>query len=240
MDCVQNSPALSSPTEESSGRSRSHKFEYLSFPSKFFLPGLLLNSFLNQLLFKLQEGANGARSDDIKRIKEELGTWINLDYKPIKLLDPKSRDGRGLQHDVCGGLLTPIQFDWQDAEYDLAICYVFVLSLFIRVRANIRNGADGFSLANKYFLSCLYPTGCGDQRKVEQRFLRSKLLLKVSHKFYVFSFHPDFSFCRSSVLSSHHHPQQMDSKRKPRMGRLARKRRQQGKRKPPRIMLPPF
>ena len=139
-------------------------------------------AFLNQLLSKLQEGANGARSDDIKRIKEELGTWINLDYKPIKLLDPKTRDGRGLQHDVCGGLLTPIQFDWQDLEYesDLSICYTLVLISFIRVRANIRNGADGFSPSNKYFITCLYPTGHGNQRKVEQNFLRSKLLLKVS------------------------------------------------------------
>lgn len=170
MDCVQNSPALSSPTEESSGRSRSHKFEYLSFPSKFFLPSLLLNSFLNQLLFKLQEGANGARSDDIKHIKEELGTWINLNYKPIKLLNPKSQDGWGLQHDVCGRLLTPIQFDWQDAEYDPAICYVFVLSLFIRVRANICNGADGFSLANRYFLACLYPTGHGTNERLSNTF----------------------------------------------------------------------
>jgi hypothetical protein len=75
---------------------------------------------LNKLLFKLQEGANGARSDDIKHIKEELGTWINLDYKPIKPLDPKTRDGRGLQHDVCGGLLTPIQFDWQDNDDEQA------------------------------------------------------------------------------------------------------------------------
>ena len=81
---------------------------------------------LNQLLFKLQEGANGARSDDIKRIKEELGTWINLDYKPTKLLDPKTRDGRGLQHDICGELLTSIQYDWQDPEYDLTICFTFV------------------------------------------------------------------------------------------------------------------
>ena len=129
---------------------------------------------------KLQEGANGARSDDIKRIKEELGTWINLDYKPIKLLDPKTRDGRGLQHDVCGGLLTPIQFDWQDPECDALHICLFVLILFIRVCANIRNGADGFSLANKYFLTCLYPTGRGNQQKVEQNFLRSKLLLKVS------------------------------------------------------------
>ena len=70
---------------------------------------------------------------------------------------------------------------------------LFVLILFIRVRANIRNGVDGFSPANKYFLVCLYPTGRGNQRKVEQNFLRSKLLLKVSYKrftfFHTFMFH---------------------------------------------------
>jgi hypothetical protein len=52
--------------------------------------------------------------------------------------------------------------------------------LIIRVRANIRNGADGFSTANKYFLACLYPTGRGNTQRVEQNFLKSKLLLKVS------------------------------------------------------------
>jgi hypothetical protein len=83
---------------------------------------------------------------------------------------------------VCGGLLTPIQYDWQDLEYDLFYICLFVLILFVRVRASIRNGADGFALANKYFLACLYPTGRGNQQKVEQNFLKSKLLLKVGHK----------------------------------------------------------
>ena len=199
MDCVQNSLAPGSTAEESSRRSWPRKFEYISFPGKLFLLCLPLISFLNQPLFKLQEGANGARSDDVKRIKEELGTWINLNYKPVKLLDPKTRDGRGLQH-VCGGLLTPIQFDWQDPEYDLTICYMFVYSsqfFFIRVCANIRNGADGFSLANKYFLTCLYPTDRGNQWKVEQYFLRSQLLLKVSQKIYLFL---DFMFPSVGLL----------------------------------------
>ena len=74
----------------------------------------------------------------------------------------------------------------------LYIC-PFVLILFIRVRANIRNGADGFSPANKYFLTCLYPTGRSNRQKVEQYFLRSKLLLKVSRMrftlFLIFMFH---------------------------------------------------
>jgi len=76
----------------------------------------------------------------------------------------------------------------------LSICLNF---FFIRVCANIRNGADGFSLANKYFLTCLYPTDRGDRRKVEQYFLRSQLLLKVSHKTYLFL---DFTFPSVGLL----------------------------------------
>ena len=122
--------------------------------------------------------------------------------------------------------------------YILYIC-PFVLILFIRVCANIRNGADGFSPANKYFLACLYPTGRGNQRKVKQYFLRSTLLLKVSHKRFTFFSYFHVPFCRSSVLSSHHHLQQTDSK-KLWMGQLVRNKEQQGKRKLPRVTLPPF
>jgi hypothetical protein len=68
---------------------------------------------------QLQEGANGARSDDIKRIKEELAIIVNTDYTPDVALKPKTRDGRGLQHDACGQLLVPIEFDWNDDEHDL-------------------------------------------------------------------------------------------------------------------------
>jgi len=65
---------------------------------------------------QLQEGANGARSDDNRRIKEEVGNCINLELKPDEPLNPKCRLNRGLQHDVCGELLTPIEFDWLDLK----------------------------------------------------------------------------------------------------------------------------
>ena len=42
---------------------------------------------------------------------------VNADYSPNVPLKPKTRDVRGLQHDVCGQLLVPIEFDWNDDEY---------------------------------------------------------------------------------------------------------------------------
>jgi len=118
---------------------------------------------LNTFLSNLQEGANGARSDDIKRIKEELANMVNSDYDPNLPLKPKTRDGRGLQHDICGQLLAPIEFDWNNDE----------------VRAKIRNNEDGYTLGGHYFITCLYPKGRANPELVERGFLRSRLLLQV-------------------------------------------------------------
>jgi len=68
------------------------------------------------MILQVQEGANGAHGDDIKRVKEELVTWINQDYQPKEILNPKTQSGQGLLHDVCGGLLVPIDFDWEDPQ----------------------------------------------------------------------------------------------------------------------------
>ena len=36
---------------------------------------------------------------------------------PIPLLDPEDRANRGIQHDLCGFLLCPIEFDWKNERY---------------------------------------------------------------------------------------------------------------------------
>lgn len=67
---------------------------------------------------QLQTGANDARADDVRRVKEELANWLNTDYRSTigtgELFDPKTRSGRGFQNDITGGLLCPIALDWQD------------------------------------------------------------------------------------------------------------------------------
>lgn len=154
-----------------------------------FLADVSLNLFYSCIilnltnLYKLQEGANGARSEDIKRIKEELGTWVNLDYSPSIPLVPKSRQGRGLQHDICGELLTPIEFNWHDIKYNLPaiVCPIYILTSQNSVRANIQNGNEDFLIGDNYFINCLYPKGHADPDFVERGFLKSRLLLQVNN-----------------------------------------------------------
>ncbi|KAF5352006.1 hypothetical protein D9756_007505 [Leucocoprinus leucothites] len=109
----------------------------------------------------LQEGANAARSDDINRIKADLAFYLNKRIGAADPLSPRSRVNRGLQHDVCGRLLTPIEVDWDDLE----------------VRASIRNGTESFNINNSFYLRCLYPNGMGDANNAEDGFLRGGLLI---------------------------------------------------------------
>ena len=76
--------------------------------------------YVSLLLFdspQLQKGANDARSDDVRRAKEEIANWINQTLSPTAPLSVKQRDDRGLQNDITGRLLCPIEFSWDDIEY---------------------------------------------------------------------------------------------------------------------------
>ena len=65
---------------------------------------------------QLQKGANDARSDDVRHIKEEVANWINQTFSPTTPLSVKQRDDRGLQNDITGRLLCPIELSWDDDE----------------------------------------------------------------------------------------------------------------------------
>ncbi|KAF9043142.1 hypothetical protein BJ165DRAFT_1405518 [Panaeolus papilionaceus] len=116
---------------------------------------------LDKLVSQLQKGANDARSDDLRRIKEELGCWLNAEYSPSVAFSTKSRANRGLHNDITGRLLCPIEYDWQDEE----------------TRVKIRDG--NINISDDLFLVCLYPLGKGVAEDVEKGFLRSRLLVQT-------------------------------------------------------------
>ena len=76
--------------------------------------------FFSECFPQLQKGANDARSDDVRRVKEEIANWINQTYSPTTPLSLKQRDDRGLQNDVTGRLLCPIELLWDDNEYTIS------------------------------------------------------------------------------------------------------------------------
>ena len=74
------------------------------------------------LALQLQHGANSARSDDVNHIKAEVCSRVNNQYKPDVLLQKGDRSNRGIQHDVCGKLLCPVTYNWDEPE-----CVFFVI-----------------------------------------------------------------------------------------------------------------
>jgi hypothetical protein len=75
------------------------------------------------IIFKLQIGANNARSDDTSRLKVAIADWLNsraenhseLNMMPMRL-SSRGKEDRGTSHDVTGHLLCPIEYDWDDLE----------------------------------------------------------------------------------------------------------------------------
>ncbi|KAJ6607299.1 hypothetical protein B0H10DRAFT_2439647 [Mycena sp. CBHHK59/15] len=135
----------------------------------------------------LQKGANDARSDDFKRITIAIGNLINqdrdrpellvFDHTPsiketrqqedgtevevlIKqkapILNPSSRSTRGIEHDITGGLLSTIDLDW------------------------IRGGLRGHTLhlGGNYWARVFYDKFQGNNKRVEDGFLKSRYLVK--------------------------------------------------------------
>ena len=84
---------------------------------------------------KLQSGANDARSDDTSRLKAVIAEWLNAhsQHDPpeqttaAQWLPPKLKKDRGIGNDVTGGLLCPIDYDWDDPEY--VICSPFFFTM---------------------------------------------------------------------------------------------------------------
>lgn len=65
------------------------------------------------------KGATDARGDDISDMKYSVAEWLNQSnaLEATERLNAHDRTTRGLQHDVTGKLLCPIEFDWDDLEY---------------------------------------------------------------------------------------------------------------------------
>ncbi|KAJ7053675.1 hypothetical protein C8F01DRAFT_1329297 [Mycena amicta] len=138
---------------------------------------------------KLQKGANDALSEDVLRVTKRVAEYINanlskrhstmkkFDYTPstietrgdrevevagrAPILNPNTRSGRGLAHDVTGGLSSSIAHDWEDES----------------IRVSLRNNT--LLLAPNFYARVFYKDYEGDPRKVELGFLKSPLLVNV-------------------------------------------------------------
>uniref|UniRef100_A0A8H7XUS1 Uncharacterized protein n=1 Tax=Psilocybe cubensis TaxID=181762 RepID=A0A8H7XUS1_PSICU len=134
-------------------------------------------------LRNVEKKGNAARSDNVRRMKEEVATFLNQMYNPSQHFFTKSRDQRGLQNTITGRLLCPIMHDWSNEIVRAKVCAGDV-DLKPRLRKTC-------------FLGALYPRNhCLDGHSLDYLFLRSTLLVKTYCALFTGpasaeAFHPD-------------------------------------------------
>ena len=65
---------------------------------------------------KLQSGANDTHSDDTSRLKVAVAEWLNSHMSSGTRLSARAKEERGINNDVTGRLLCPIDFDWDNSK----------------------------------------------------------------------------------------------------------------------------
>ena len=88
-------------------------------------------SSLTQSEIKLQSGANDARSDDTSKLKVVVADWLNSRTPSGARISSKAKEERGINNDVTGCLLCPIDFDWDDPRYVPAFLHMVNLTIHL-------------------------------------------------------------------------------------------------------------
>ncbi|KAG1895899.1 uncharacterized protein F5891DRAFT_926452, partial [Suillus fuscotomentosus] len=126
------------------------------------------------MLKKIKRGADAARGDDTSTLKDLVATWVNQDfhlspllrYSPSELLYlHRSNDKQlcGFAHDVCGNLLCPAEWDWNDN----------------RVKAGIRNRTSDFIVSENSWPRFMYENYLFDVSDLEKGLFKSKILVQA-------------------------------------------------------------
>ncbi|KAG1837585.1 hypothetical protein C8R48DRAFT_622739, partial [Suillus tomentosus] len=109
----------------------------------------------------LKKGADAARGDDTSSLKELVAAWVNQEFRPSPLIKPDDKHSRGFASDVCGKLLCPAEWDWDEN----------------RVRAGIRDRTTDYIVSENSWPLFMYEKYKVDRDKLEEGFLKSKLLV---------------------------------------------------------------
>ncbi|KAG2127596.1 uncharacterized protein EDB93DRAFT_1109221 [Suillus bovinus] len=117
----------------------------------------------SEMLKKLRQGADAAQGDDTSKLKSLVAGWLNREFKPTPPIDPDDKNCRGFINDACGRLLCPTELDWNNP----------------RVKAGIRDRADGYVVTKMSWPAFLYEKYTADQDNLEEGLFKSSLLIQA-------------------------------------------------------------
>ncbi|KAJ7146777.1 hypothetical protein C8R44DRAFT_18644 [Mycena epipterygia] len=118
---------------------------------------------LAEIINALRNGARNARSDDTKNIKVAIVPWLQRLFPDMDALDSDTRDDRGMYNDDIGGILCPIEYDWQNPE----------------IRTRIREGDPDYLVTANSWFHGLFPHQKFNPERPEEGIFMNVMLLMV-------------------------------------------------------------
>ncbi|KAG2757683.1 hypothetical protein P692DRAFT_201697089 [Suillus brevipes Sb2] len=115
------------------------------------------------MLKKLKRGADAARGDDTSTLKDLVASWVNQDFRPSRLLRSDDKHSRGFVHDICGKLLCPAEWDWNNGS----------------VKAGIRDRTVDYIVSENSWPLFLYEDYTINPDNLEQGLFKSKILVQA-------------------------------------------------------------
>ncbi|KAG1897428.1 uncharacterized protein F5891DRAFT_957202 [Suillus fuscotomentosus] len=115
------------------------------------------------MLKKIKRGADAAHGDDTSTLKDLIATWVNQDFHLSPLLRSNDKQLCGFAHDVCGNLLCPAEWDWNDN------C----------VKASIRDRTLDFIVSENSWPWFVYENYSFNVSDLEKGLFKSKILVQA-------------------------------------------------------------
>ncbi|KAG1718903.1 uncharacterized protein EDB91DRAFT_1258086 [Suillus paluster] len=116
----------------------------------------------NDMVKKLRKGADAARGDDTSTLKDLVATWLNQDFGPSPLIKPNTKHSCGFMNDVCGKLLCPAEWDWNEN----------------RMKSGIHDRRSDYIVSENSWPLFLYENYIVDHGSLEKGLFKSKLLVQ--------------------------------------------------------------
>ncbi|KAG1860358.1 hypothetical protein F4604DRAFT_1588542, partial [Suillus subluteus] len=115
------------------------------------------------MLKKLKKGADAARGDNTSTLKDLVAAWVNQDFRPSHLLRPDEKQSRGFAHEVCGKLLCPAEWDWDNDH----------------VKAGIRDRTSEYIVSENSWPWFLYENYSSNPSNLKHGLFKSKILVQA-------------------------------------------------------------
>ncbi|KAG1721680.1 hypothetical protein EDD22DRAFT_790626 [Suillus occidentalis] len=116
-----------------------------------------------EMLKKLKRGADAGRGDDTSTLKDLVAAWVNQDFHPASILRSDDKHSHGFVHDVCGKLLCPAEWDWNND----------------RVKAGIRERTMDYIVSENSWPLFVYENYVVSSSDLEQGLFKSRILVQA-------------------------------------------------------------